>query len=92
MAGNKQEKIWADAVKRAVHRRLDDVEGKPRKLEHLADKLVGRALDGEVSALKEIGDRLDGRSTQQIDGTMVHGMSEELLSIISGAVHGRSDT
>lgn len=65
MAGRKGEKFWADAVKRAVNRRLDSVEGKPKKLEILADRLVDAGLDGDVSALKEIGDRLDGKPKQQ---------------------------
>ncbi len=64
MAGRKGEKVWADAVRRAVSRRLEDVEGKPQKIERLADRLVELATDGDVTALKEIGDRLDGKPTQ----------------------------
>lgn len=67
MAGRKGEKFWADAVKRAVNRRLDDEEGKPKKLERIADALVEAALDGDIQAIKEIGDRLDGKATQQTD-------------------------
>ena len=66
MAGRKGEKIWADAVKRAVNRRLDGEEGKPKKLERLADALVEAGLKGDISALKEIGDRLEGRAPQAV--------------------------
>jgi hypothetical protein len=69
MAGRKGEKIWADAVRRAVMRRLEDEEGKPKKLERLADRLVEEGLAGDVTALKEIGDRLDGKPRQIIEGT-----------------------
>lgn len=62
--GPKSDKIWADAVRRAVLRRLDNEEGKPQKIERLADKLVEMGLEGETVALKEIGDRLDGRPKQ----------------------------
>ena len=64
MAGRKGEKIWADAVRRAVSRRMEGEEGKPQKIERLADKLVDMALEGDTQALKEVGDRLDGKPTQ----------------------------
>lgn len=69
MAGRKGEKIWADAVRRAVHRRLEGEEGKPQKLERLADQLVEAGLAGDIGALKEIGDRLDGKARQQTELT-----------------------
>lgn len=67
MAGRKGEKFWADAVRRAVHRRLEETEGQPRKLEVLADRLVDAGLDGDIQALKEIGDRLDGKPKTQAE-------------------------
>ena len=30
----------------------------------MAEKLVAKALDGDMAAMKEIGDRLDGKSPQ----------------------------
>lgn len=69
MAGPKSDKIWADAVRRAVMRRLENEEGKPQKIERLADKLVELALDGETVALKEIGDRLDGKPKQAVEAS-----------------------
>lgn len=68
MAGRKGEKIWADAVRRAVHRRLEGEEGKPQKIERLADQLVESGLAGDIAALREIGDRLDGKPRQTIEG------------------------
>ena len=52
MAGRKGEKFWADAVRRAVNRKLENEDGKPKKLERLADRLVEQGLTGDVSALK----------------------------------------
>lgn len=66
MAGSKGEKFWADAVRRAVFRRMEDIEGKPQKIERLADKLVDAGMAGDIAALKEIGDRLDGRPAQAL--------------------------
>lgn len=65
MPGPKSDKIWADAVRRAVMRRLENEEGKPQKIERLADNLVELGLGGDVGALKEIGDRLDGKPKAQ---------------------------
>jgi len=65
-AGGKPDKIWRDALMRAVKREI--ANGPGRKLEMLADKLVDKALEGDVSALKEIGDRIDGKPAQAITG------------------------
>lgn len=61
--GNKnatKNRPWAEAVNRA----LLAEDGK--KLRELADKLIDKALEGDVTALKEIGDRVDGRPAQQL--------------------------
>lgn len=65
--GNKnatKNKIWSDAVRKAI------VQGENINL--LAAALVEKALAGDISALKEIGDRLEGKPTQQIDQTTEH--------------------
>lgn len=36
------------------------------RLRAVADALVTKAISGDVSAIKEIGDRLDGRVAQQL--------------------------
>ena len=55
--GRKGDKLWRDALMVAVKRECED-GGKTKKLAALADKLVERGLDGDVTALKEIGDTL----------------------------------
>ena len=68
--GNKSEKLWRDALMRAVKRA---VPGKPNKttyLECIATRCVEAALGGEMAAIKEIGDRLDGRAIQPIAGDL----------------------
>lgn len=60
--GPKSDKLWSDAVRRAVLR--SDKGSKTRRLEQLADKLVALGIEGEVAAIKEIGDRIDGRPMQ----------------------------
>lgn len=59
-------KAWEDAVRRASH--AIDPKAKAKKLDLLAKALVEAGLGGDVSALKEIGDRLDGRVPQALTG------------------------
>ena len=60
-------KAWADAVKRAIRAKY----GKEwdEALADLARKLVDAADGGDFQALKEIGDRIDGKPKQQIEAT-----------------------
>lgn len=69
MANPKADKIWSEAVNRAVKRRMENEDGKPQKIERLADKLVDFAMDGQGWAFKEIGERLDGKSPQSVEVT-----------------------
>jgi hypothetical protein len=55
-------KPWADAIRRAV------VQNNGEKLNRLADKLIACALEGDMAAMREIGDRLDGKAAQVITG------------------------
>jgi len=51
----------------AVKRTGDaDVKGKT-KLDKIAIALVGQAILGDVPAIKEIGDRLDGKVAQALE-------------------------
>jgi hypothetical protein len=69
--GAKSDKLWRDAIHRAVKQRLKG-EGNPLALDQLARKLVDCALQGDIPALKEIGDRLDGKAVQGVE----HGLAE----------------
>lgn len=61
--GNKnaaKAKLWSDALRKEI------VQGD--NLPKLARALIQKAFDGDVSALKEIGDRLEGKAAQAITG------------------------
>jgi hypothetical protein len=62
--GYKSDKLWRDAIMRAVHRQI--AKGGGKYLDTLANKLVKCALEGDIQAMKEIGDRLDGRAAQSL--------------------------
>ena len=63
--GRAKDKLWADAIRIAVNEAYKG--GDRQKLRVLADKLVDKALEGEIAAMKEIGDRLDGKPAQSVD-------------------------
>lgn len=58
-------KPWGDALRRALARR--EADNRPG-LNAIADVLMDKALDGDMAALKELGDRLDGKAAQSIGG------------------------
>ena len=61
----KKGKEWSDALRKAVYRPSNEVndEGqRKRRLEVIADKVATLAENGEMSAIKEVGERLDGKS------------------------------
>lgn len=61
----KRAKIWREAIERAIKRREQD---DPLALERLATAFIRKVEEGDVSAIKEFGDRLDGKVTQPIGG------------------------
>lgn len=58
----KENRRWAEAINRAIAQ--DD----GKRLREAAEKLLTLAAAGDISALKELGDRLDGKSVQAITG------------------------
>jgi len=38
-----------------------------RAMDGIVDALITKALDGDMSAIKEVADRLDGKPRQQVD-------------------------
>lgn len=67
--GYKSDKLMRDALSVALHRAAVDADGKPTKrLNNVAAALVTAAEGGDISAIKEIFDRVDGRTPQAIIG------------------------
>ena len=63
--GTWSDKEWRDAIRKAVHG-IDKDTGE-KKIRLLAERLVFSALGGDTAALREIGDRLDGKPQQSVD-------------------------
>lgn len=61
--GGKPDKLMRDAIMVALQREAEK-GGKTKKLYVIADKLVDKAMEGDIQAIKEICDRVDGRPPQ----------------------------
>jgi hypothetical protein len=59
---HRSERPWTDALRIIANH--DDVKGK-RKLLRMAEKTFALALKGDMSAVQEIGNRLDGKPAQE---------------------------
>lgn len=65
--GQQRDKPFRDALRLEVAAAQD--ENDSRSLRRIARELLAVAADGDVSAIKEIADRLDGKVPQAIGGT-----------------------
>ena len=63
-AGRPKSKPFKDALQKA----LKAAEGDKDLLEAVATALVGKAMMGDVPAIKELADRMDGKVSQPIEG------------------------
>ena len=74
-------KVWEQAIKRALARYAGStIEA---GLDSLADKLVAAGMAGDQWALKEIGDRMDGKPAQAVtvDGDGEGGPIQHALEV-----------
>ena len=67
-------KPWANALHRAI------VQADGAKLRAIADRLIEKAAEGDIQAIKELGDRLDGKAVQTNDVNV----SGSLTAVLSG--------
>lgn len=60
-------RLWNLAINKALRKRSKSEQ--LEELEAIADQLIDLAKSGDMQALKELGDRMDGKPTQTIAGT-----------------------
>lgn len=58
-----KDKPFADALRMEIA----EAEDNPRSLRKIARKLLDKAVEGDVPAMKEIADRLDGKPAQAVE-------------------------
>lgn len=67
--GGKPDKLMRDALMLALNREAKDADGKKtKKLNIIASKLVELAMAGDIQAIKEVSDRVDGKPAQALVG------------------------
>ena len=79
-------KLFEDALRRALL--VEDKKTKATALRRIADKLVTEAESGNVQAIKEIAERIDGKVPQATEITGADGGA----IIIHGTIRGVSPT
>lgn len=57
--------MWTAAIERALEKRG---VSRAEALDALAEKLLKKCDEGELAAIKELGDRLEGKPAQTIQG------------------------
>jgi hypothetical protein len=61
-------KLWRAAIERALERRSASRTDGIKEIDALADQLLTLVAAGDLGALKEFGDRIDGKPAQAIGG------------------------
>ena len=58
---SKTNRLWGETIRKAA------LQADAKLLRQIADKLLEKAAEGDIQAIKELGDRLDGRSVQAVE-------------------------
>ena len=61
-------KTWADALRKALLQYESDGIVRTTALFAIATRVVEKALEGDTAAIKEIGDRMDGKPAMTVMG------------------------
>ena len=77
-SGPKREKPFRDALMVAI--KAAEADGNPKSLRRVAEKLLSEAATGNVQAIKEVADRLDGKVPQGISGEGGEGVKGLLIA------------
>lgn len=74
---NARKRHWSTAIEAAVMQ--EDVRTKKKHLHIIAERLIAKAKRGDIQAIKEIGDRLDGKAVQAIEGRVEADLTVQVL-------------
>lgn len=78
-SGRKAEKPFRDALRMELAAAGED----HKALRMIAARLIEMAASGDMQAIKELADRTDGKSVQQIDADVTVRSIEELIDQLS---------
>jgi len=72
---SKSNRLWGETIKRAV------LQSDGARLRAIAEKLLDKAAEGDIQAIKELGDRLDGKAAQAVQLTGEDGGPVQLQAV-----------
>ena len=64
---NKNNRIWANTIRKLA------IQEDYKRIHAIAEKLFEKAQEGDLGAMKEVGDRLDGKAVATTEITGVDG-------------------
>lgn len=70
-------KVWTLAIQKALEKRSR--VGRMEALEVIADQLIEKCMEGDLEALKELGNRLEGKPSQSIDANVSGGLTVNIV-------------
>ena len=76
---SRNNRLWTDTIRRIA------VQSDGKRLRAIAEALYDKAEQGDIAAIKEIGDRLEGKPAQTITGdkdnplTVLHKIEREII-------------
>ena len=82
-------KVWTAAINRALERR-QPADQRIKAIDELADKLLDGCYGGDLAALQELGNRLEGKVPQAIIGGGEDDPAVRVKQILIRAVDGQS--
>lgn len=76
---NKRRKIVTDALMLALNREIEKDGVLTKRINVIADQVVLKACEGDVSAFKEVRDTVDGRPLQAVEHSGPDGAPLEMI-------------
>jgi len=75
-------KPWREAINHALKSHPRCKTDQAQALRDIATKLIDKALEGDLNAMKELGDRIEGKPQQSID--MTHDIGSRTIAELRG--------
>lgn len=78
-------KLWSLAIQKAIRKRSKSEQ--LEELENIAEVLLNKCMEGDMVALKELGDRIEGKPMQSVEMSVHRSQSDmddsELTRVIA---------
>lgn len=76
---SKENRLWAETIRRSA------LQDKGKRMRAAAEALLNKAAEGDVQAIKEFGDRMDGKPKQEIGAEVKGDLRVEIVRFSKAA-------